>query len=119
MKRQINYLGFLSLLSLIAILGWTTENHGLYGFLGFAYYIRYFFVIPDEFFRANVQRSATFAFMVEMVGLVPGMFISVALFSVERVVPAAFGLSFALAILAFTGALMVLEAKERKGAAYD
>ena len=34
MKRRINYLGFLSLLALIAILGWQTENKGLYGFLG-------------------------------------------------------------------------------------
>lgn len=31
--KKINYLGMLSLLSLIAILGWKTGNTGLYGFL--------------------------------------------------------------------------------------
>ena len=71
MKQKINYLGFLSLLALIAILGWLTENKGLYGFFGFAYYFRYFRVIPDEFFRLNVQKAATFAFMSEMISLVP------------------------------------------------
>ena len=63
MNHRINYLGFLSLLALIAILGWQTENTGLYGFFGFAYYLRYFWVIPDEFFRFNVQKAATFAFI--------------------------------------------------------
>lgn len=33
MKYKINYLGFLSLLALIAILGLITDNNGLYGFL--------------------------------------------------------------------------------------
>ena len=33
MKHKINYLGFLSLLALIAILGLITDNNGLYGFL--------------------------------------------------------------------------------------
>lgn len=32
MKHRINYLGFLSLLAFISILGWTTENQGLYVF---------------------------------------------------------------------------------------
>ena len=40
MKHKINYLGFLSLLALIAILGLITDNNGLYGFFGFAYYLR-------------------------------------------------------------------------------
>ena len=69
MKHKINYLGLLSLLALIGILGWITENNGLFGFVGFAYYLRYFWVIPDEFFRLNVQKAATFAFMGEMFGL--------------------------------------------------
>ncbi len=55
MRHKINYLGFLSLLTLIAVLGWQTENKGLYGLFGFAYYIRYFWVVPDEFFQFNVQ----------------------------------------------------------------
>ena len=54
--KKMNYLGLLSLLSLIAILGWQTGNTGLYGFFGFAYYIRYFWVIPDELFQENVRK---------------------------------------------------------------
>lgn len=119
MKQKINYLGFLSLLALIAILGWTTENKGLFGFFGFAYYLRYFRVIPDEFFQLNVQKSATFAFMAEMISLVPFMFICSYIYGAAKAVPTAFGLSFAVTILAFTVALIVLEMKERKGAAND
>lgn len=119
MKREINYLGFLSLLSLIAILGWTTKNTGLYGFLGFAYYLRYFRVIPDELFKLNVQKAATFAFMLEMVLLVPFMFVSTWLHGAGNPVPTAFALSFVVAVFAFTGALLVLEWREQRGAAND
>jgi len=119
MKHKINYLGFLSLLALIAVLGWTTENTGFYGFFGFIYYLRYFWVIPDEFFQLNVQKSAIFAFMAEMVSLVPFMFICSYIYGAAKAAPAAFGLSFAVAILAFTAALTVLEMKERNGADND
>lgn len=119
MKYKIYYLGFLSLLALIAILGWTTENTGLYGFLGFAYYLRYFWVIPDEFFQLNVQKAATFAFMSEMISLVPFMFVCSCIYGATKAVPVAFGLSFTVTIFAFTIALIVLEAKERKGAEND
>ncbi len=119
MKHRINYLGFLSLLALIAILGWRTDNTGLYGFFGFAYYLRYFWVIPDEFFRLNVQKAATFAFMSEMISLVPFMFICAHIYGAAKAVRTAFGLSFAVTIFAFTIALIVLEWKERKGAEND
>lgn len=119
MKFRINYLGFLSLLALIAILGWTTENTGLYGFFGFAYYIRYFWVIPDEFFLLNVQKSATFAFMAEMISLVPFMFVCSYIYGDAKAVTTAFGLSFVVTVFAFTTALIALEVKERKGAAND
>ncbi len=119
MKRNINYLGFLSLLALIAILGIYTENTGLFGFFGFAYYLRYFWVIPDEFFRLNIQKAATFAFMAEMISLVPFMFLCCYIYGAVKAVPAAFGLSFAVTIVAFTVYLMFLEWKERKGAEND
>ena len=119
MKCRINYLGFLSLLVLIAILGWQTENKGLYGFFGFAYYFRYFWVIPDEFFRLNVQKAAVFAFMSEMIMLVPFMFVCAYIYGAVKAVPMAFALSFAVSVLAFTGALTVLEWRERKGAVND
>lgn len=119
MKSRINYLGFLSLLSLIAVLGWTTENNGLYGFFGFAYYVRYFWVTPDEFFRLNLQKAATFAFMMEMLSLVPFMFFCVYRYGSVKAIPMSFGLSFAVTIFAFTAALIVLEWRERRGAVYD
>ncbi len=114
--KRINYLGLLSLLSLIAVLGWKTGNTGLYGFFGFSYYIRYFWVIPDELFQQNVRKSATFAFFAEMISLVPFMFICASLYVISSAIPMAFGLSFAIAILVFTVALMIQEWKERKGA---
>ena len=119
MKHKINYLGFLSLLALIAILGLITDNHGLYGFFGFAYYLRYFWVIPDEFFQLNVQKAATFAFMSEMISLVPFMFVCVYIYGAAKAVPTAFGASFAVTIFVFTIALIILEWKERKGAEND
>lgn len=117
--KRINYLGFLSVLSLIAILGWCTDNPGLYGFFGFFYYIRYFWVIPDELFRLNVQKAATFAFMMEMLSLVPFVFLCAFILDGTRAVPVSFGLSFAVAVVAFTLSLTVLEWKERKEAAND
>lgn len=118
-KHRINYLGFLSLLSLIALLSWRAGNTGLLGFFGFAYYLRYFFVLPDEAFRENLQRAATLAFLSEMLSLVPLMGLCVWLYGGGRAVPAAFGLSFAVAILVFTVALQLLEWRERRGAADD
>lgn len=116
---KINYLGFLSLLALIGILGWTTNNTGLYGFFGFAYYIRYFWVIPDEFFRFNVQKATTLAFMSEMISLVPFMFLCSYLYDGTKAVPMSFGLSFAASVLTFTFSIIILEWKEQKGADND
>ena len=67
----------------------------------------------------NVQKAATFAFMAEMLSLVPCMFACICVYGAVRAVPAAFGLSFAVAILAFTMALAVLEWRERRGAVND
>lgn len=115
--KKTNYLGFLSLLSLIAVLGWKTGNTGLYGFFGFAYYVRYFWVIPDELFWQNVQKSSTCALFSELLSLVPFMFFCTALHEHSAAIPMAFGLSFAVAIISFTVVLVVLEWKEQKGAA--
>ena len=48
MKHKINYLGFLSLLALIAIMGFTTDNDGLYGFFGFAFHRGFVFIWCEE-----------------------------------------------------------------------
>lgn len=118
-KRKINYLGFLSLLSLIAVLGWTTKNIGFYGFFGFLYYVRYFWVIPDELFILHVQKSATAALFFELISLVPFLFLCTAVYTISKATPIAFGLSFGVAIAVFSVALVIYEWKERRGAIYD
>ena len=76
-------------------------------------------VIPDEFFQLNVQKAATFAFMSEMISLVPFMFVCTYIYGAAKAVPTAFGSSFAVTIFVFTITLIVLEWKERKGAEND
>ena len=119
MKKKINIIGFLSILSLIAILGKTTGNSGWYGFLGFLYYLRYFWGIPDEAFIANIQKAATTAFLLEMIALIPSVFICSLLLERNRFIPTAFGISFAVAMFSFTIILVVLEWKEQQGVSND
>lgn len=119
MKKKINIIGFLSLLSLVAFLGKTTGNTGWYGFLGFLYYFRYFWVIPDEAFISNIRKAATSAFLLEMIALVPSMFICSFLLESNRFVPTAFGICFAVAMFSFTMILAALEWKEQQGIGND
>ena len=114
--KRINYLGFLSLLSLITILGWKSGNTGLYGFFGFFYFVRYFWIIPDELFLLNVQKSATAAFMLGMISLVPSMFSCSVFYNISAAIPMSFALSFVVSTIAFTFVLTALEWKERTGA---
>ena len=67
----------------------------------------------------NVQKAATFAFMSEMISLVLFMFVCVYIYGIAKAVPMAFALSFAVAILAFSVALIGFEWKERKDAEND
>ena len=107
--KRMNYLGWLSLLSLISVLGWKSGNTGLYGFFGFIYFIRYFWVIPD------VRKSATIAFMLSMVSLVPFMFSCSAIYNISAAIPMSFALSFAVSTIAFAFTMTGLEWKERRG----
>lgn len=113
--KRMNYLGWLSLLSLISVLGWKSGNTGLYGFFGFIYFIRYFWVIPDELFLLNVRKSATIAFMLSMVSLVPFMFSCSAIYNISAAIPMSFALSFAVSTIAFAFTMTGLEWKERRG----
>ena len=58
---KLNKLGFLSLLALLGFLGFSVHRP-LLGFFGFAYYLRYFFVTPDELFQQNVRKAASLGF---------------------------------------------------------
>ena len=112
--KKFNYLGLLSLLALIALLGLKTENKGLYGFLGFAYYVRYFFVTPDELFLLNVRKASTAAFICQMISLIPFMFLGHFIYTTVQAVPFAFALSFSISIFVFSFYLMALEYKESR-----
>ena len=57
--------------------------------------------------------------MMEMLSLVPFVFLCAFILDGTRAVPVSFGLSFAVAVVAFTLSLTVLEWKERKEAAND
>ncbi|MGF7058141.1 DUF3796 domain-containing protein [Brassicibacter mesophilus] len=112
--KKFNYLSLLSLLSLIGLLGWKTGDISLYGFFGFAYYIRYFFVIPDELFQLNVRKASTAAFLCQMISLVLFMFSGHFIFLDARAIPFAFGLSFSTAIFVFSIYLAILEYRESR-----
>ncbi len=114
MKKRINYLGFLSLLSLISILGIITDNKGLFGFLGFISYFHYFKVIPDELFMENLYKSCTTAFLLQVIMLVPLIFINYYFSWFENFVLGAMGMSFAIGLIAFTIMLYVLQKREAR-----
>lgn len=61
MKNRLGLLGFLGLFGL---LGFTSGNYIYCSFFGFLIFLRYFWIIPDELFKANVQKAATPAFFV-------------------------------------------------------
>ncbi len=113
--RTFNPLVLLSLVALLALFAIPTNNDGLWGFLGFAYYLRYWNVLPDELFYENLQKACTTAFLGQMIAL-PFLTLWAFLFAeASRMLPMAFGLSFALSIFLFTIRLMVLEWKEMEG----
>ncbi|MDO4544999.1 MAG: DUF3796 domain-containing protein [Bacillota bacterium] len=113
-KWKINYLGFLSLLSLLAILGWTTGDSYLYAYLAFLVFIRYFWVVPDEMFMLNAHKAAFLALMIQFISLVPSMFLFSFFLGARVDTPMAFCLSVGIAIFVFCGYLAFLEWREER-----
>jgi hypothetical protein len=58
-----NKLGFFGAIGLVGILGIATDNRFLLAFFAYFVFFRYFWVIPDELFKLNVQKAATPAFL--------------------------------------------------------
>ena len=109
--HSINKLGFLALLALLGFFGFFTSVRML-GFFGFAYYIRYFFVVPDELFEQNVQTAATCGFfsgIAVTAVLTAARFLFPALLSSNIVLASCFVVS----IVVFTLTLGFLEGRER------
>lgn len=117
--RHFNPLCLLSLVALVGFLAIPTGNTGLWGFGGFWYYARYWFVEPDELFYQNLGRAATGAFLCQMVSL-PVFLVGcwLRLGAGEMMAPA-FGLSYAVGIFVFSIWMMVLEWRESQVAAND
>lgn len=111
---KMNKLGFLALLALLGVMGLATDNRGLMGFFGFAYYIRYFFIIPDEMFKQNVRQAASIGFF----SGVAAMGFAVALrIPLHDIITSNMALasSFIVSVFAFTIVLTSLEIKEQQG----
>ena len=111
---KVNKLGFLSLLTILGLLGLATDNRGFLGFFGFAYYIRYFFVTPDEMFMQNVRRAASIGFFsgVIVTGIATVLRVAFPVFISSRAVLAA---GYAVSVFCFTIVLMMSEIKEQLG----
>ncbi len=110
---KANKLGFLSVLALLGILGIATEHKPFLGFFGFAYYIRYFFVTPDEMFQQNVRRAASFGFFsgVGATGLALAVRILFPEFLTSNMALAS---CYVVSMFCFTIALTALEIKEQR-----
>lgn len=110
---KLNPLGFLSVLLLLGVFGLVTEHTGMLGFFGFAVYLRYFFVKPDELFMQNVRKAASIGFFsgVAAVGLTYVLRM-LALIDGDMVLVA----NFVVAVFCFTIALLALEVREQQGA---
>lgn len=106
-----NKLGYLSLLALLGMLGFWTDNQGYWGFFGFLYYIRYFFVVPDELFKMNVQKAATYAFFTNL-AFSAVIVVLKELLKNSAIISVGLGLGFALSIFVFTLLLGIYESKE-------
>jgi hypothetical protein len=110
---KLNKLGLLSLLALLGFLGLTTDNRALLGFFGFAVYLRYFFVTPDELFQQNVRGAASIGFFsgVTATGITMGLHMLLPdLFSGGLVLSSCFVVS----VICFSIALVVYEFKEQR-----
>ncbi len=110
-----NKLGLFSLLALLGVLGLATENKGVLGFFGFAFYLGYFWVLPDELFRQNVRKAATAAFFFQMLSLLPICLGAVLLgLKGSRIAGVAFASSFAVGVILFSLYLTWMEWQEKR-----
>ena len=109
-----NRLGFLGFLGLFGLSGFLSGNYAYCSFFGILIFLRYFWVIPDELFIANVQKAATPAFFVgitvyAITGALTAFFVSTTIFMIGLVT------GFAASLLVFTLILVIREFNESRG----
>lgn len=110
MKNKFGYFG---LIGFIGILGLVTDNHYLLAFFSFFVFFRYFFVIPDELFKLNIQRAATSAFFTGITIQIITIAISAFTKSSSYLITG-YSLSFSISIALFIFILVIAEFKELK-----
>lgn len=112
--KRINLLGFISLFALIGFLGFITENKGFLSFWSFLYYLKYFTVIPDEMFKANVKTAGSIAFFIGLFSV--KLTIPISYFFYDLIQPIYTFLSgYVVSVFTFTIVLGYLEYKEQQG----
>ncbi len=62
-----NKIGFLSLLSVLGFAGIFTDHIACLGFFAFLYFLRYFFLLPDEKFKNSLLLAAKAGFLTNMI----------------------------------------------------
>ncbi len=111
---KLNPLGFLSLLALLGFMGLMEGHSAMYGFFGFACYLRYFFVTPDEMFMLNLRKAAT-------IGFFCGVSFNGIAVAIHLLLPAlltnnqALVVCYVTGIFSFTITLLFLEVRETRG----
>ncbi len=103
-----NKFGFLSLLALLGLPGFFTENRAYLGFWAFLYYIRYFACVPDEFFKKNVQKAAGSAFFTGIAISVAAIVLEVLLHDILLLV-VGMGVGMVMSVLVFTVKLTIYQ----------
>lgn len=99
--------------ALLGFLGFTTEYRGLLGFFGFAAYIRYFFVTPDELFQQNVRSAGS-------IGFFSGVAATGIALALHALMPDLFSRTlvlsscFVVSVICFSIALIAYECKEQR-----
>ena len=111
MKNKLGWIGFLGLLGIV---GFFAHNYLYFSLFALLYYLKYFWVLPDELFKENVRKAASPSFFTGMALYL----ITVALtaFHISTIV-FVIGLvsGFAIPIMLFTLLLEIIEWKERSG----
>ncbi len=103
-----NELGYVSLLALLGFMGIFTDNRACLGFWAFLYYVRYFFVLPDESFRADIIKSAVPAFFIN-IGISILTIILKVVFQNTVLLIFGMGAAMVISILVFTVSLAVFQ----------
>lgn len=111
MKNKLGYLGFLGLLGFVGLFA---HNYVYCALFVFLYFLRFFWVIPDELFQENIRKAATPAFFLSMIiyaftAALTAFHVSTFVYIIGLV------LGFALPFVLFAILLTVFEYKENAG----